>query len=718
MLLRLSTGLLPLALALTGPAAASAAAPAGAPPAPPPKTGPVHAQIQKHHLQVPSRQAEAAELSAADAREATSEAKGRQVRVASASPEVALPDVAVVGVTWREGSAPGTSVQYRTRTSAGWGSWQFAETEGEHRPDGAEAAEAARRTGGAREASAPIIATRTKDVQVRLVSPTGTAPADPQLVVVDPGADPAGTMTPATAGTMTPATAGDREGSPASAGLDVAPAAQTAAAAAQPTISSRAAWGADEKLRDQSSPSYARARAAFVHHTAETNNYTRDDVPRIIRGIYAYHVKSNGWRDIGYNFLVDKFGRIWEGRFGGIDRAVVGAHTYGLNSDVFAASVLGNYETAQPTSATLDALAQLIAWKASIHNFDVGGRTTIAGKTYYNISGHRDAKDNSTSCPGQYLYAKLPTIRQKAATSQSTVARLAGVDRFATAAAVSAQTFGAGAPVAYVTTGADFPDALAGAAAAGSLGGPILLTEGSSLPATTATELSRLKPRRIVILGGTGVVSPAVESRLRSYAATERQAGADRYGTAAAASRGAFGPGAPVAYVATGTTFPDALAGGPAGGARRGPVLLVKGSTVPANTATELARLKPKQIVVLGGTGAVPASVETSLRRYAPTVTRAAGADRFQTAAKVSSTTFGAGVPVAYVATGQDFPDALAGGAAGGHRGGPILLTNATSVPQATLGELSRLKPARIIVLGGTGVVSDAVAQRLWAYEG
>ncbi|MGN6754693.1 MAG: cell wall-binding repeat-containing protein, partial [Intrasporangium sp.] len=471
-------------------------------------------------------------------------------------------------------------------------------------------------------------------------------------------------------------------------------------------------------IRDQSYPAYGRVRAAFVHHTVNANDYTADQVPGIIRGIYTYHVKGNGWRDIGYNFLVDRFGRIWEGRWGGVDKAVVGAHTYGLNSDVFAASVIGNYETAQPSSATVTALARLIAWKASIHHFDVQGRTTINGKTYDNISGHRDAKDNYTECPGKYLYAKLPTIRQQAATYAPAVARLAGADRYETAAAVSAQTYGAGAPVAYVATGADFPDALAGAAAAGSLGGPILLTRKTSLPDATATELRRLKPRKIVVLGSTGVISASLESTLRSYAGTvQRQAGPDRYDTASAVSRSTFAAGAPVAYVATGTNFPDALAGGPAGGMKDGPVLLVKGGSIPPATATELARLKPRSIVVLGSTGVVPASVEQSLRAYSANVSRAAGSDRYTTAAKVSATTFGTRVPIAFVATGDDFPDALAGGAAGGFRGGPILLTRATTVPQATLDELTRLKPARIVVLGSTGVVSDAVAKRLWAYE-
>ncbi|MDN5797140.1 MAG: cell wall-binding repeat-containing protein [Intrasporangium sp.] len=665
-------------------------------------------------MQAPSRASEAARLSGTDTKEARSEADGRTVHVTSASPQVALPRLAVVGVTWRQGSAPGTSVQYRTKTGEGWGAWQFVAAEDDHRPDPAEAAEAARRIGGARMGSAPIVTTGAADVQARLVSPTGSAPADPQIVVVDPGTATvdAGATPTGTVGNRTPSSA-------VSAGeLEYAPAAFSAAVASKPTIYTRAQWGADESLREQSSPSYGRVEAAFVHHTAGTNSYTRDDVPGIIRGIYAYHVKSHGWRDIGYNFLVDKFGRIWEGRWGGMDKAVVGAHTYGLNSDTFGVSVLGNYEDVRPTSATTTALSKLIAWKATIHHFDVSGRVTISGKRYYTISGHRDAKDNSTACPGRYLYAKLPAIRKQTASYLPSVSRYAGSDRYATAAAISAKTFGSGVPVAYIATGAGFPDALAGAAAAGSLGGPVLLSERTSLPKTTTDELRRLKPGRIVVLGGTGVISSTVERRLAGYAdSVARDAGTDRYDTAAQVSRVAFDPGAPVAYVATGTNFPDALAAGPAGGVKGGPVLLVGRDTIPAATATELRRLAPERIVVLGGTGVVSSSVEKSLGSYSSSVSRASGSDRFGTAARVSSTTFGAGAPIAFVATGATFPDAVAGGAAGGHRGGPILLTQRNAVPQATLSELARLKPERIVVLGGSSAVSTVVAKRLSTYE-
>ncbi len=154
---------------------------------------------------------------------------------------------------------------------------------------------------------------------------------------------------------------------------------------------------------------YGQIQAGFVHHTVNTNGYQPEDVPAIIRGIYAFHVKSRGYRDVGYNFLIDKWGRIWEGRYGGIDKPVTGAHTYGHNDDAFAASTIGTYTDTEPTAATLDAYARLFAWKFDMHGVDPSSRVNLDGTRVNAISGHRDTY--ATACPGDRLYAKLPQIR-------------------------------------------------------------------------------------------------------------------------------------------------------------------------------------------------------------------------------------------------------------------------------------------------------------------
>lgn len=197
----------------------------------------------------------------------------------------------------------------------------------------------------------------------------------------------------------------------------------------------------------------------------------------------------------------------------------------------------------------------------------------------------------------------------------------------------------------------------------------------------------------------------------------ERYAGADRYATAALVSQRTFAPGVPVVYVATGTTYPDALTGGAAAAHGGGPVLLVQPTAVPAVTTTEIQRLQPQRIVVLGGTSAVSTSVQDQLSSLAPGgASRLWGADRYATAAAIANATFGVSVPVAYVATGANYPDALGGVPAAGAEGGPILLVRPSELPSATHTELQRLRPQRIVVLGGTGAVSELVASQLQAY--
>ena len=179
-------------------------------------------------------------------------------------------------------------------------------------------------------------------------------------------------------------------------------------------------------------------------------------------------------------------------------------------------------------------------------------------------------------------------------------------------------------------------------------------------------------------------------------------------------SAATFSRGVPVAYVATGQRFPDALSGAPAGGVDGGPVLLVRSGSIPAPIAAELTRLKPQRIVVLGGTASVSSSVLADLRAYTTgSVSRLSGADRYDASATISATTFDPGAPVAYIATGERFPDALSGGPAGGVEGGPVLLVRSTSIPSSIAAELSRLQPQRIVVLGGTESVSGSVAEQL-----
>jgi putative cell wall-binding protein len=195
-------------------------------------------------------------------------------------------------------------------------------------------------------------------------------------------------------------------------------------------------------------------------------------------------------------------------------------------------------------------------------------------------------------------------------------ARIGGATRYDTAAGVSADAFGSGAPVAYVVSGATFADAVSAGPAAARDGGPILLTDPATLSAPTAAELARLAPTRVVIVGGAGAVLPAVEDAIRALlpaAAVERIAGADRYATSAAVAA-TFAPGSAAVFLAIGTNFPDALAGGAAAGALGSPVVLTASNALLPVTAAELTRLAPRRAVVLGGPTLVSEAVVVATR--------------------------------------------------------------------------------------------------------
>ncbi|KRF29390.1 FG-GAP-like repeat-containing protein [Nocardioides sp. Soil805] len=318
-----------------------------------------------------------------------------------------------VGVTWAHGedlADDQISLQVRIREGDTWSDWADLEYHDDHAPDAGSPDAATSRPG-----TDPLIIGDVDAVQIQARA-SDTLPDDLSMAVVEPGrADATETEAPAAGDTSYDDDFEERGGETATTGTtDGDIELQAARKAAQPTIYSRAQWGADESIRNKSSLRYGSISAGFVHHTVNANDYTEAQVPGIIRSIYAYHVKSRGWSDIGYNFLVDRFGRIWEGRYGGIDKPVVGAHTLGYNDYAFAMSAIGNFDVVQPPEVMLQAYGSLFAWKLGLHGVNPASMSQQVGrKTFAAINGHRDA--GSTACPGKYLYAKIPTIRALAA---------------------------------------------------------------------------------------------------------------------------------------------------------------------------------------------------------------------------------------------------------------------------------------------------------------
>jgi putative cell wall-binding protein len=236
----------------------------------------------------------------------------------------------------------------------------------------------------------------------------------------------------------------------------------------------------------------------------------------------------------------------------------------------------------------------------------------------------------------------------------------------------------------------------------------VVLTARDVLPTTTVAELDRLDPASIIVLGGPGVISDSVALLLGSYVnggSVVRVAGNDRYDTAARVAANFPAP-VDVVYVASGHGFADALAAGPAAGSYGGPLLLVEPNGIPASTAAELDRLDPEFIAIAGDTQVVSAGVEAQLAAYAPNVVREAGGDRYATSVAVSAGTFET-APEVFLATGANFPDAIAASAFAA----PVLLVQQTCIPAIVAAEIQRLGPELIVVLGGESTLSAAVAQ-------
>jgi uncharacterized protein with LGFP repeats len=193
-----------------------------------------------------------------------------------------------------------------------------------------------------------------------------------------------------------------------------------------PNIISRADWGANESMRSGAPVYDDRVLAGIVHHTATPNEYAPEDGPGIVRSIYDYHTRTLGWSDIAYNALVDKYGQVFEGRFGGITRPVQGSHTGGFNKNTWAIAMIGNFDLMEPPPIQLRAVGRLFGWRLAMDAVDPKGSVVLASAggpytrfpqgavpTFPSIFAHRDV--GSTDCPGNLGYGSLDQIREIAA---------------------------------------------------------------------------------------------------------------------------------------------------------------------------------------------------------------------------------------------------------------------------------------------------------------
>jgi putative cell wall-binding protein/GH25 family lysozyme M1 (1,4-beta-N-acetylmuramidase) len=300
--------------------------------------------------------------------------------------------------------------------------------------------------------------------------------------------------------------------------------------------------------------------------------------------------------------------------------------------------------------------------------------------------------------------------------------RDAGVNRFETGLA-AALSFKPGVDTVFVADGLNYPDALAAGAAAGKKGGPVLLVPPTgALPTAVTQALKYLKPKRIAIAGGSGVVSDGVKAALAKYAPVVREAGNDRYATSATIATANFTKGVGNAYIAMGTDWPDALSGSAlaATTAGSGPLFLVGQNSIPASVANALNALRPQKIFILGGTGVVTDLVRSQLAKYTASgsgsnVGRLSGADRYATSVAIAQklrSVAGASNEI-YAASGTGFPDALVGAPAAALSNSPLLLVQPGLVPASTAKEITALNPSKLAIMGGTGAVSASTQSTL-----
>ncbi len=621
----------------------------------------------------------------------------------------------LVAVSWSR-AVPGASVRVRIRQGGAWTGWQQLDGDDDG-PDHPAA--------GSPGATGPLLTAAADGVQVRVDTPSGAAPPGLAVDLVDGGRAPA-----------------DATSKPAGAAT-----ASAAAVTVQPTIVTRQQWGADERLVTGTPIVDRTVRALFLHHTDTTTPSTPAQAVAQIRAIYAFHTLVRGWSDIGYNFLVDRFGRVFEGRRGSIDAAILGAHTGGFNSESLGVAVLGTYTDAPASPAAIAALTNVLAWKAAEYGINpvanvrltsaggpytahpVGERVKVAG-----ISAHRDV--GITECPGDALYAQLPALRR------AVVARMApGL----VAPAVSAPTaVWGGTPV---TLTAAIPTTqtwtLTVTSACGSA--PVRVQTGRSTDRLRASwdlrdaaglpvapglyhlALATRSPVGVVPTWTTDVEVLPSSGGVTGTCPVRRVAAGDAdpaVARAVAVGRAVAPDASTVVLVGTSAVATDGVVAAPLAHALGAPVLYTDPAALPAAVADELRRRHTTRVVVVGGTRPVGRDVAAQVQALGVArVDRIAGATLAGTAAAVATAL--AAVPgpggqparpsgvLLATTSGGSLADVATIGAVGAATGRPVLLVTARGIPAETVAALRSLRSGRATVVASPADVSNRALRGL-----
>ncbi len=626
------------------------------------------------------------------------------------------PPFSLVAVDWTGTTPPGTTVQVRVHENGAWSSWSALDVVPDHGPDAGSAEALA---ADVRSGTEPLMTSPGSDgVQVRVDSDGGVVPTDAKVTLIDPrtSAADAGTE-PAALST-----------------------AQAAGDPLRPAIITRAQWGADESLRDRGPIYTGPIQVGFVHHTAATSNYTPAQSTAQVRALYAYFTLGLHYSDIAYNFLVDRYGRLYEGRAGGMDKNVLGGHTAGFNQNTFAVSVMGNFQTYNPTrtesNAIVTSISRLMAWKLALnHRNPLGSATLVSNSsagtsrfaagtraTVPVISGHRDI--GSTACPGKYIEQYVPRIR-------SLTRALMGTQLLIPATTPSVTPYGgAGTRITATATTPvtwklevfsvcqDTPvRVLSGTQrVAGALAVAWNQKASDGTPALPGTY-------RLVLSASSGshvaypvelpyVVAPTATSPLGPCDQAGRLVQTERYAAAVEAGR-LSAPSSTTIVLASGadSALPEALVAAPLAAVKGAPRLLTAATSLPASVVTDIKVRRTTTAYVVGTTTQITPAVETQLRSLGvTTIVRLAGVDHATLAAAVADEmgVGGRAVAVSFDANASlDLATAAAADAAVTHR--PLVVVTGKAVPSSTSAVLSRLGITSVAVAASAAVVPDAV---------
>ncbi len=611
------------------------------------------------------------------------------VRPAAAATVTIAKPAELIAVTADEPFPDGAAIQVRVRESAGWSEWTELAAEPEHGPDPGSPEARNARTG-----TDPLMAQGATSAQVRIDTPTGSLPAGTELTLVDAPTAPSDASI----------------GSVAAMGT-----------VGKPPIVTRAQWGANESWRNRAPYYTNNIRAGFIHHTASTSSYSKSQAASQLRSIYAYHTKSLNHSDIDYNFVVDRFGRLYEGRAGGMDRPVLGGHTAGFNEHTFAAVVLGNFSTFTPSGSDMasikDSLARLFAWKLGLSGVSPNStvKLTSAGfvrptkypkgsvATISATSSHQTV--NYTSCPGTAIQAQLASIRALGGRySNVAISAPTPADSRLVSGSKTSVTFATSTNRALTWTAdllspcSDTP--VRRITGKTSKAGPISIrwdlrdSAGKAvLPASYTLRVSgsAADGTPVQTVSTSVTVTPAPGKAWGPCANASRVVGANLSATSVLWGQIAAPTSRTVVLAGTGTSATATAAGlsaAPLARSLNAPLLLTSAGSLASEVRADLTARRASQVLVVGGTDVVSAATVKSVVALGASVTRVAGSTPAATSAAVAAR-MKSGTPAVLVSPTGSPATAVAGAALAAARGIPLLVADRTSIPSPTRAALA-----------------------------